>query len=164
MKLKMKSLKPGLLKIVRKRKPLRIGFLPTNDCAPVIVAKEYGMFERYGLSVELKRLGSWKDIHRELFYRELDAAHAHASLPFLMNLGITPLQTRCVTGLLLSLQGNAITISQELWRKGVRDAEGLGKEIVKTKGKRIYTFAVDLPFSSEYFLLCQWLREGGLMP
>jgi ABC-type nitrate/sulfonate/bicarbonate transport system substrate-binding protein len=141
-----------------------MGFLPANDCAPVIVAKEYGIFEKYGLNVELRRRPSWKDIHRELAYRELEAAHAPAALPFLMNLGITPLQARCVTGLLLGMQGNAITISEELWRKGVRDAEGLGKEIVRTKGKRIFTFAVDLPFSSEYFLLCQWLREGGLMP
>ena len=160
----MKTLKPGMLKIVRKRKPLRIGFLPTNDCAPVVVAKEYGFFKKHGLSVELKKEASWKDLHREIVYREIDAAHGPSALPFLMNLGITPLQARCVIGVLLSLQGNAITISQELWRKGVRDAQGLGKEIVKTKGKRIYTFAVDLPFSSEYFLLCQWLREGGLMP
>src|SRR5262245_18927129 len=160
----MKSLKPGTLRIVRKTKPLRIGFLPQNDCAPVIVAKEYGLFKKYGLSVELKRASSWKDIHREMVYRELEAAHAPAALPFLMNLGITPLQTRCVTGLLLGLQGNALTISEELWRKGIRDAGGLGNEIVRTKGKRIFTFAVDLPFSSEYFLLCQWLREGGLMP
>ncbi len=160
----MKTLKPGMLKIVRKTKPLRVGFLPTNDCAPVVVAKEYGFFKKHGLSVELKKEASWKDLHREIVYREIDAAHGPAALPFLMNLGITPLQARCVIGVLLSLQGNAITISQELWRKGVRDAAGLGKEIVKTKGKRIYTFAVDLPFSSEYFLLCQWLREGGLMP
>jgi ABC-type nitrate/sulfonate/bicarbonate transport system substrate-binding protein len=128
------------------------------------VAKEYGIFEKYGLSVELRRRPSWKDIHRELAYRELEAAHAPAALPFLMNLGITPLQARCVTGLLLGMQGNAITISEELWRKGVRDAGSLSKEIVRTKGKRVFTFAVDLPFSSEYFLLCQWLREGGLMP
>jgi ABC-type nitrate/sulfonate/bicarbonate transport system substrate-binding protein len=160
----MKTLKPGLLKIVRKTTPLRIGFLPTNDCAPLAVAKEYGLFKKYGLSVELKQKPSWKDLHREIVYREIDAAHAPAALPFLMNLGITPLQTRCVTGLVLSLQGNAITVSEELWRKGVRDAEGLGRQIAKDRGKRIYTFAVDLPFSSEYFLLCQWLREGGLMP
>src|ERR1051325_3182037 len=164
--MKMKTLKPGMLKIVRKTRSrtLRLGFLPANDCAPVIVAKEYGIFEKYGLDVELRRRPSWKDIHREMAYRELEAAHAPAALPFLMNLGITPLQARCVTGLLLGLQGNAMTISEDLWRKGVRDAEGLGKEIVRTKGKRICTFAVDLPFSSEYFLLCQWLRDGGLIP
>src|SRR5215469_10157579 len=108
----MKSLKFGTLKIVRKTEPLRIGFLPTNDCTPIVVAKELGFFRKYGLSVELKPKASWQDIHREIFYREIDAAHAPAALPFLMNLGITPLQAKCVTGLILSLQGNAITISE----------------------------------------------------
>src|SRR3954470_12805353 len=160
----MKSLKPGVLKIVRTRKPLRVGFLPTNDCAPLVVAKEYGFFEKHGLTVALKRESSWRELHQQLVYREIDAAHAPAALPFLMNLGVTPLQARCVTGLVLSLQGNGITISQELWRRGIRDASGLGRHIVKERGKRIYSFAVDLPFSTEYFLLCQWLRDGGLMP
>jgi ABC-type nitrate/sulfonate/bicarbonate transport system substrate-binding protein len=160
----MKTLKPEKLKIVRKAKPLRVGFLPVNDCAPLVVAKEYGLFKKHGLAVELKRESSWKELHQQISYREIEAAHAPAALPFLMNLGVTPLQVRTVTGLVLSLQGNAITISQELWRKGVRDAEGLGRQIAKERGSRIYTFAVDLPFSTEYFLLCQWLREGGLMP
>src|ERR1051326_3978170 len=160
----MKTVKPGMLKIVKKTKPLRVGFLPVNDCAPLAVARELGLFEKYGLSVVLKRESSWKELHEQLVYREIQAAHAPAALPFLMNLGLTPEHTPCITGLLLSLQGNAITLSQELWRKGVRDAVGLGKQMAREKGKRIYTFAVDLPFSSEYFLLCQWLRQGGLLP
>ena len=163
--MKMKTLKPGTLKIVKKKtKPLRVGFLPMNDCAPLAVAREFGLFEKYGLSVELQRESSWKELHEQIVFRQIEAAHASAALPFLMNMGVTPEQTACVTGLVLSLQGSAITISQELWRKGVRDAEGLGKQIVRDKGKRIYTFAVDLPFSSDYFLLCHWLRLGGLMP
>jgi ABC-type nitrate/sulfonate/bicarbonate transport system substrate-binding protein len=161
---KMKTFKPGILKVVRKNKPLRVGFLPLNDCAPLAVAEEFGLFKKYGISVELKRVASWKELHQQIVYREIEAAHAPAALPFLMNLGITPEQARCVTGLVLSLQGNAIAISQDLWKKGVRDATGLGKQIVRDQGKRIYTFGVDLPFSTEYFLLCQWLRAGGLMP
>lgn len=161
----MKTLKPGTLKIVkRKTKPLRVGFLPVNDCAPLVVAREFGLFEKYGISVELQRETSWKELHEQIVFRQIEAAHAPAALPFLMRMGVTPEQAPCVTGLVLSLQGSAITVSQELWRKGVHDAEGLGKQIARDKGKRIYTFAVDLPFSSDYFLLCQWLRLGGLMP
>ena len=81
----IKTLKPRMLKIVRntRTKTLRIAFLPINDCAPLIVAKEYGIFEKYGLNVELRRRPSWKDIHREMVYRELEAAHAPAALAFL---------------------------------------------------------------------------------
>ena len=153
------------MKIVKKRtKPLRVGFLPVNDCAPLAVAREFGLFEKYGLSVELQRESSWNELHEQIVFRQIEAAHASAALPFLMKMGVTPEHAPCVTGLMLSLQGSAITISQELWRKGVRNAEGLGKQIVRDKGRHIYTFAVDLPFSSDYFLLCHWLRLGGLMP
>jgi ABC-type nitrate/sulfonate/bicarbonate transport system substrate-binding protein len=160
----MKRLKHENLKIMKMRKPLRVGFLPVNDCAPLAVAQQFGLFEKYGLSVELKKEPSWKELHEQIVFRQIEAAHAPAALPFLMKLGITPEQADCVTGLVLSLQGSAITVSQELWRKGVRDAEGLGRQIAREKGKRTYSFAVDLPFSNDYFLLCQWLRLGGLMP
>jgi ABC-type nitrate/sulfonate/bicarbonate transport system substrate-binding protein len=163
--LKMKTLKPEMLKLVkRKKKPLRVGFLPVNDCAPLAVAREFGLFEKYGLSVELERESSWKELHEQLVFRQIEAAHASAALPFLMRMGVTPEQAPCVTGLVLSLQGSAVTISEALWRKGVHDAEGLGKLILRDKGRRVYTFAVDLPFSSDYFLLCHWLRLGGLTP
>jgi len=152
------------LKVVRKVRPLRVGFLPVNDCAPLAVALEYGFFKKYGLNVELQREPSWRELHDKLIYQEMEAAHAPGALPFLINLGVTPARWPCVTGMVLSLQGNAITLSKELWDDGVRDASSLGERISSDRGKRTYAFAVDLPFSSEYFLLCQWLRAGGLVP
>ena len=38
--------------ILKKRNPLRVGFLPENDCAPIIVAQELGLFDKHGLAVE----------------------------------------------------------------------------------------------------------------
>ena len=160
----MKLNKRFNLRVVRKPRPLRVGFLPLNDCAPVVVALEYGYFRNYGLSVELQREPSWRELHDKLIYQEMEAAHAPGALPFLINLGVTPARWPCVTGIVLSLQGNAITVSRELWDDGVRDAASLGERISRNRSKRTYAFAVDLPFSSEYFLLCQWLRTGGLAP
>jgi ABC-type nitrate/sulfonate/bicarbonate transport system substrate-binding protein len=145
-------------------KTLRIGFLPVADCAPIAVASEFGLFKRHGLSVQLKRATTWKNLHDQIAYREIDAAHAPAMLPFLMRMGVTSNQVSCVTGMILSLQGNAITISNNLWRSGVRDAGELGKRIAQENENRVYAFAVDLPFSTEYFQLCEWLRKGGLTP
>lgn len=152
------------LRVVRKVRPLRVGFLPVNDCAPLAAAAEYGYFKKYGLSVELQRAAGWREMHDKLIYQEMEAAHAPGALPFLINLGVTPARWPCVTGVVLSLQGNAITLSRELWEDGVRDAASLGERMSREQGKRTYAFAVDLPFSSEYFLLCQWLRAGGLAP
>ena len=56
------------------------------------------------------------------FDGELDAAHAPAGLPFMANLGVDSDPCACVSGLVLSLEGNAITLSRRLWESGVQDA------------------------------------------
>src|SRR6266404_4507432 len=98
------------------RKPLRVGFLPETDCAPIIVAHEFGLFKKYDLQVELESQPSWKHLHDKIINGRLDAAHAPGMLPFLINLGLTPEKSDCLSGLILSSQGNAITISRELSR------------------------------------------------
>jgi ABC-type nitrate/sulfonate/bicarbonate transport system substrate-binding protein len=146
----------------RKLKPLRVGFLPENDCAPVVMAHEFGWFEQNGLKVELRSEASWKHIHDKFHLGLLDAAHAPASLPFLMNVGLTPEKHACVTGLVLSLEGNAITVSRNLSRLGVVDAATMGEHVFKERGRRSYTFGVACPLSPQYFLLCQWLKAANL--
>jgi ABC-type nitrate/sulfonate/bicarbonate transport system substrate-binding protein len=153
-----------VLSVVNKRKVLRVGFLPEVDCAPLIVAQEFGVFDRYGLTVELKGEASWKHIHNKFQQGLLDAAHAPAMLPFLMNLGLTGEKCNCVAGLVLSLQGNAITVSRALSRFGVRDAETMGAHVRKDRSLRTYTFGVACPLSPQYFLLCQWLRSANIPP
>jgi ABC-type nitrate/sulfonate/bicarbonate transport system substrate-binding protein len=148
--------------VLRRRKPLQVGFLPVNDCAPLAVAHELGLFAKYGVAVELRREHSWKTIHDKIIHLNLDAAHVPGMLPFLINLGLTPEKKPCVAGLVLSLQGNAITLSRELWLRGVRDAASLREQLFAERGKRTYSFGVALPYSSQYFLLRQWLKSGGI--
>src|SRR5438128_2140305 len=145
--------KRAVLKILKTSDPLQIGFLPEADCAPIVVAHELSLYKKYGLAVELRRELSWRNIQDKITRRELDAATAPATLPFLMNLGLTPEKCACVTGMVLSLQGNAITISRDLWNQGVRDAESLGQYIMRDK--RTYTFGVGCPLGPQYSLLCQ---------
>ncbi|MBC8097586.1 MAG: ABC transporter substrate-binding protein, partial [Akkermansiaceae bacterium] len=103
-----------------KSRPLQVGFIPDCDCAPIVVAKESGLFEKYEVAVELRRETRWASIRDKIIHGELDAAHAPATLPFITNLGVESDQCACVAGMVLSLQGNAITISKELWELGVR--------------------------------------------
>jgi len=158
---KIKRRTPSLLK---PRARLRVGFLPVSDCAPLVIAHEFGLYDKYGVQVELQRETSWKSIHDKIAAGVMDAAHAPGTLPFLARLGLTSEPCDCVTGLVLSLQGNAITLSQELSLRGVHDATTLKDAIRRTTGKRTYTFGVVLPFSSQYFLLCQWLKSAGINP
>jgi ABC-type nitrate/sulfonate/bicarbonate transport system substrate-binding protein len=147
-----------------RRKRLRVGFLPENDCAPIVAAYELGMFENYGLEVAIHSEGSWKGIHDKIIHQELDAAHAPGMLPFLIHLGLTPERCDCVTGMVLNLQGSAITISRELWRLGVRDAATLREQIWQDRKRKTYAFGVACPLASQYSILCQWLRSPQSPP
>ena len=59
---------------------LRIGFVPVNDCAPLAMACELGLFDRHGLAVELTRELGWATIRDKVVHGELDAAHALAAM------------------------------------------------------------------------------------
>jgi ABC-type nitrate/sulfonate/bicarbonate transport system substrate-binding protein len=143
---------------------LRVGFVPLIDSAPLIMAKELGLFARHGLSVHLSRELGWATIRDKIIYGELDAAHAPAALPFAANCGLGSDQCACVSGLVLNLQGNAITLSRELWGRGVRDAATLGVEIRRSRGRKTFTFGVVFSYSSHHFLLRQWLKSGAINP
>jgi ABC-type nitrate/sulfonate/bicarbonate transport system substrate-binding protein len=143
---------------------LQVGFLPVSDCAPLVQAQESGLFAKYDLEVELQRQSSWVALRDRVVDGALDAAHAPATLPFLTNLGLESEPCECIAGMVLSLQGSAITISRTLWDQGVRSAETLREQIYRSWGKRTYTFGVVFPFSTQYFLLREWLKSGGIVP
>jgi ABC-type nitrate/sulfonate/bicarbonate transport system substrate-binding protein len=142
--------------------PLRLGFVALSDSAPIIMAKELGLYAKYGLAVELHREVGWATIRDKVIYGELDAAHAPAGLVVAASCGLGSVQAECLTALVLNLNGNAITLSQELWIKGVRDGRTLRKEI--TKSGFPYTFGVVHAYSSHSFLLRQWLRGCSVEP
>src|SRR4051812_2878637 len=152
------------LQILKRKEALRLGFLPTSDCAPLAYAREVKLFEEFDLDVELVRETSLSNIRDKLIAGDLDAAQTTASLPFLANLGIESDPASLVSGVVLNLQGNAIAISRGLWEKGVRDAHTLRDQIFRDWGKKTYTFGVVFPMSSQFFLLRQWLRSADIHP
>jgi ABC-type nitrate/sulfonate/bicarbonate transport system substrate-binding protein len=128
------------------------------------VARESGLFDKYELNVHLRRETRLSNIRDRIIEGELDAVHAPATLPFITNLGIDSDRCACVTGMVLSLQGNAITISRHLWDEGVRDGKTLRDLIFRNWGKRTFTFGVVFPHSPAFLLLRRWLREGCVSP
>lgn len=129
-----------------------------------MVAQEFGLFKQQGLEVELHNQVSWKHVHDNIVHGGLDAAQAPATLPFLINLGLTPEKAQCVTGLVLSLQGNGITVSRELWRLGVHDATTLRERLWTDRNRKIYIFGTTCPLSPQYALLCHWLKSAKVPP
>lgn len=156
--------KTGFAKITKQGEPLHIGFIPDGDCAPIAVARESGLFDKYELNIQLHRETRLANIRDRIIEGELDAVHAPATLPFITNLGIDSDRCACVTGMVLSLQGNAITISRHLWDEGVRDGATLRDLIFRNWGKRTFTFGVVFPHSPAFLLLRRWLRQGQVSP
>lgn len=143
---------------------LRVGFVPLTDCAPLVMAQELGLFKKYGLNVELSRELGWATIRDKIIHRELDAAHALAAMPVAASLGLGSIPCDCLTALVLNLNGNAITLSNDLWKRGVRDGRTLRTEITRVRHEKMFTFGVVFPFSSHRHLLRRWFSAHGIDP
>ena len=141
---------------------IRLGFVPLVDCAPIVMAEVLGLYEKHGLEVQLQREIGWATIRDKIIYGELHAAHAPAGVMVSASCGLGCVQTECITGLVLNLHGNAITISQALWRQGVRDGASLQRAVHSANRK--FTFGVVHNYSSHSFLLREWLRRNGIEP
>lgn len=154
----------NLKSFMSRRRSLRLGFVPLTDCAPIAMAQELGLFRKYGLNVTLHRELGWASVRDKIVTGELDASQAVVGMPFGLALGSGNTQCDCVTGLVINLHGNAITLSNELWQHGVRDGESLRRVVERLRPARGLTFAVVFSMSSHHFLLRGWLRAAGIDP
>lgn len=143
---------------------MRLGFLALTDAAPFVVAQELGFFERHGLRVELRREIGWATIREKIIYGELEAAQAPAPLLWSAQLGLGCPAADVLTALVLSVHGNAITLSRELWDAGVRDAATLRDHVRTRASRQPLTLGVVFSHSSHHLLLRDWLRTAELEP
>jgi ABC-type nitrate/sulfonate/bicarbonate transport system substrate-binding protein len=150
--------------ISKHRDTLNIGYVPMTDCATLIAAQELGYFKEAGLDVNLSREAGWAGVRERMIHRELDGSHAHGSMIYEMACVAGRPSIPCLTGLMLSHNGSAISFSNELWELGARDARSMQRVILELQGKRKFRFAVVLKFSTQNYLLRKWLRTGGIDP
>jgi ABC-type nitrate/sulfonate/bicarbonate transport system substrate-binding protein len=149
--------------LIRKSAPLRLGFVPLSDCAPIAVAQETGIFDRYGLNVILSRELGWASVRDKMFYGDLDAAQSIAGIAFALSMGFNELRCEVAVPLILNLHGNAITLSTDIKPAEIGNGEGLLSFITGSwKKDRPFTLAATHRFSSHHILLYQWLRRHGL--
>ncbi len=155
---------------------LNIGFMRLSDSAPLIIAHEQKFFERYGLEVTLSREVSWANVRDKVAVGTLDASQMLAPMPLVTSPGLKNTSGPFITGLMLSLNGNAITLSSGLSKQldvernktgdncpdPVLAARQLG-EIVRTLPRQL-TLATVYPYSMHTFQLRHWLRLGGICP
>lgn len=149
---------------------LTIGFIPLLDCAPVIVAQEFGFFKEMGLEVTLSSESSWASIRDKVQFGLLDAAPMPAGivLASAMKLGATQ---PMVTALGLGLNGNAITASATLWKQLNPTGEPLTSQSA-AQAFKAYLARAEGPvnvasvhtYSTHHFLLREWLTHFNIDP
>ncbi len=146
------------------RNRLRLGFVPLTDCAPIAVAREMGIFERWGLEVELSRELGWASVRDKIIYGHLDAAQSIAGIAIALGLGINEMRCEVAVPMVLSLHGNAITFATEIGPDKIGRGEGLRDFLTYGwKKERPFTLAVTHRYSSHFTLLKNWLSRHGVV-
>ena len=148
------------------RTDLRLGFIPLNDAAPLIVAKAKGYFAGEGLDVTLAREVSWANIRDKVSVGLLDGAHMLGPLPIACSLGLSGPSTPMITPFSLNLNGSAITVSRGLAdAMRAADPQGMSQrprtarplraaiEARRAAGEPPLTFAVVFPYSMHNYEL-----------
>src|SRR5688500_7809880 len=96
------------------KEQLKIGFIKLTDMAPLAIAYEKGFFEDEGLYVTLEPQANWKVILDRVITGELDGAHMLAGQPLGATIGFGT-KAEIVTSFSMDLNGNATTVSNEVW-------------------------------------------------
>ncbi len=152
----------------------KLGFIALTDSSPLIVAKEKGFFEKYGMTgVEVLKQASWGATRDNLVLGSagngIDGAHILTPMPYLMTLGtITqnkqPLPMKIVAR--LNLDGQGISVAQAYADLKVgTDASPLKEIFAKKKAEgAMAKVAVTFPGGTHDLWMRYWLAAGGINP
>ncbi|MEW4455901.1 CmpA/NrtA family ABC transporter substrate-binding protein [Bremerella sp. JC817] len=95
---------------------LKLGFIKLTDCAPLVIAREKGFFADEGLQVDVEAQPNWKTLLDRVINGELDGAHMLSGQPIAATIGIGT-EAHIVTAYTLDLNGNGITVSNNIWQQ-----------------------------------------------
>ena len=160
------------------KEELKLGFIKLTDMAPLAVAYEKGFFEEEGLYVTLEAQANWKVLLDRVIDGQLDGAHMLAGQPIGATLGVGT-KAEVVTAFSMDLNGNAITVSNDVWQKMLpqlaKGSDGKPKHPIsatalkpviasyKEQGKS-FNFGMVFPVSTHNYELRYWLAAGGIHP
>ena len=153
---------------------IKLGYIALTDASPLIIAKEKGHFDKYGLTnVEVLKQASWGALRDNLVLgsagKGIDGAHILSPFPYLLTAGKvtqggTPLPMYTLARLNLQCQG--ISVAQEYKDLGVGlSSAGLKAAFAKKKadGKDLKA-AMTFPGGTHDLWIRYWLAAGGIDP
>lgn len=159
------------------KEDLKFGFIKLTDMAPLAIAYEKGYFEEEGLFVQVEAQANWKVLLDRVINGELDGAHMLAGQPLGATIGFGT-KADVITAFSMDLNGNGITVSNEIWKqmKPLIPMEGgkpvhpikadyLKPVVDKYKGEgKPFNMGMVFPVSTHNYELRYWLAAGGIKP
>jgi nitrate/nitrite transport system substrate-binding protein len=152
----------------------KLGFIALTDCAPLVIAKEKGLFEKYGMKdVSVSKQTSWAVTRDNLELGAekggIDGAHILTPMPYLLatgkiTKGNTPLPMYILAR--LNTDGQGISLSNDyLDLKLDKDSSKLKAKVEEAKaaGKK-FKCAVTFPGGTHDLWMRYWLAAGGIDP
>ena len=144
---------------------LTFGFIKLTDMAPLAIAKEKGFFEEEGLFVSVEAQSNWKNVLDRVIDGQLDGSHMLAGQPIAAGAGFGR-QAKLVTPFSMDLNGNGITVSNDVWAKMKPIKADALKPVIteyKNSGKP-FKMGMVFPVSTHNYEIRYWLAAAGIHP
>ncbi|ASW09571.1 CmpA/NrtA family ABC transporter substrate-binding protein [Rhizobium sp. 11515TR] len=153
---------------------VKLGYIALTDAAPLVIAKEKGLFEKHGLSnVDVAKQASWGATRDNLVLggaaNGIDGAHILSPLPYLMHTGKVTQNNQPVPMAILArlnYDSQGISVAKEYAETGVQlDASKLKAafDAKRAAGKEIKA-AMTFPGGTHDLWIRYWLAAGGIHP
>jgi len=157
---------------------LKFGFIKLTDMAPLAIAKEKGFFEDEGLFVSVEAQSNWKNVLDRVIDGQLDGSHMLAGQPIAAGAGFGR-QAQLVTPFSMDLNGNGITVSNDVWSKMKpnvpKDSDGKPAHPIKAdalkpvitaykNSGKPFKMGMVFPVSTHNYEIRYWLAAAGIHP
>jgi nitrate/nitrite transport system substrate-binding protein len=145
-------------------KVIKLGFIALTDCAPLVIAKEMGFFQKYGIEVQVTKEASWAVIRDKILNGELDGAHCLFSMPFSVHEGIGgKAGSEMRIAMVLNNNGQAITLSKDFCGLvGFKEVKKVAAAVKSVQSRKEVTFAMTFPGGTHDIWLRTWLAACGI--
>lgn len=146
----------------------KLGFIALTDSAPLIIAKEKGLFEKYGMKdVQIAKQASWPVTRDNLELGSsgggIDGAHILSPMPYMLSLGTITKGNQPIPMYILArlnTNGQAISLSKKyLDLKVGTDSKALKSALTKDS-----KFGTTFPGGTHDLWMRYWLAAGGINP
>ncbi|OIN60742.1 CmpA/NrtA family ABC transporter substrate-binding protein [Arsenicibacter rosenii] len=144
--------------------PIKLGFIPLTDCAPLVAAKELGLFQKYGVDVQLSKEASWANVRDKILNGELEGAHCLFSMPMSVYTGVGgKAGSEMKIAMVLNNNGQGITLSKDFCGLvGFKDLKHVNGAIGQLKQRKEVTFAMTFPGGTHDIWLRNWMAAAGV--